>query len=226
MLFTPDEHDRIAAAIADAETRTSGEIFAIVTDDVPRNGAVALGAAATVALIVPIVAVAAGLDPVRLWPFGGDGWHIGDDRFEMLRGISSFVALQDLLFLIVLALAWFTPLNLWLTPKKMRRDRVHAEAMKQFLSKGLHVTAARTGVLLYVSLADHVAEVIADEGIYAKVAPELWGDTIIALVEGIRAGKAADGFIAAIGIAGAVLAEHFPPGAHNPNELPDKLIEL
>jgi putative membrane protein len=226
MLFTPEEHDRIAAAIAEAETRTSGEIFAIVTDEVPKNGAVALGAAATVALIVPAVAVALGLDPLRLWPFGGGDWDIGDDRFEMLRSISTFVALQDLLFLIVLALAWFTPLNLWLTPRRMRRERVHADAMKQFLSKGLHVTAERTGVLLYVSLADHVAEVIADEGIYAKVAPELWGDTIIALIEGIKAGKAADGFVAAIGIAGAVLAEHFPPRAHNPNELPDKLIEL
>ena len=226
MLFNPQEHDRIAASITEAETRTSGEIFAIVTDEVPRNGAVALGAAATVALIVPLVAVAAGLDPLRVLPFGADGWHIGGDRFEMLRGISSFVAIQDLLFLAVLALAWFTPLNLWLTPKRMRRERVHADAMKQFLSKGLHVTAGRTGVLLYVSLADHVAEVVADEGIYAKVAPEVWGDTIIALVEGIKAGKAADGFVAAIGIAGAALAEHFPPHAHNPNELPDKLIEL
>lgn len=226
MLFTPEEHHRIAAAITEAETRTSGEIFAIVTDEVPRNGAVALGAAASVALVIPLVAVAAGLDPLRLLPFGGGDWHIGGDRFEMLRGISTFVALQDLLFLLVLALAWFTPLNLWLTPKKMRRERVHADAMKQFLSKGLHVTAERTGVLLYVSLADHVAEVIADEGIYARVAPEVWGDTIIALVEGIKAGKAAHGFVAAIGIAGAVLAEHFPPRPHNPNELPDKLIEL
>jgi putative membrane protein len=226
MLFTPEEHDRIAAAIAAAETRTSGEIFAIVTDEVPRNGAVALGAAALVALVVPPLAVAAGLDPVSLLPFGGGGWHVGDDRFELLRGISSFAALQDLLFLAVLALAWFTRLNLWLTPKKLRRERVHAEALKQFLSKGLHVTAERTGVLLYVSMADHVAEVIADEGIYARVAPEVWGDTILALIEGIKAGRAADGFVQAIGIAGAVLAEHFPPRAHNPNELPDKLIEL
>jgi putative membrane protein len=68
--------------------------------------------------------------------------------------------------------------------------------------------------------------VVADEGIYTKVAPELWGDTILALVEGIRTGAAADGFVKAIEIAGAVLAEHFPPGEHNPNELPDKLIEL
>lgn len=225
MLFTPDEHDRIAASIAAAETRTSGEIFAIVTDDVPRNGAVALGAAVLAALVLPPLAVAAGLDPQRLLPFG-DGWHVGGDRFELLRGISAFAALQDLLFLIVLALAWFTPLNLWLTPKKLRRERVHAEAMKQFLSKGLHVTAERTGVLLYVSLADHVAEVVADDGIYAKVSPEVWGDTILALIEGIKGGRPADGFVRAIEMAGAVLAEHFPPRPHNPNELPDKLIEL
>lgn len=225
MIFTPDEHARIAAAITAAETRTSGEIFAIVTDEVPRYGTVALATAALVAFVVPMLAVLLGLDPARLLPFG-DGWQQGTPRLDMLRAIEGYAALQTLLFVATLALAWYTRLNLWLCPRKMRRERVHAEAMKQFLSKGLHVTSERTGVLLYVSLADHVAEVIADEGIYARVAPELWGDTILALIGGIKAGRAADGFVEAIGIAGTVLAEHFPPGEHNPNELPDKLIEL
>jgi putative membrane protein len=225
MMFTPDEHARIAAAIAAAETRTSGEIFAIVTDDRPRYAAVALGAATLAAFAVPLIAVLLGLDPAALLPFGG-GWHQGSPRLEMLRGIEAYAAMQALLFVAVLALTWFTPLGLWLTPRTIRRERVHGEAMKQFLSRGLHVTAERTGVLLYVSLADHVAEVVADEGIYAKVSPEVWGDTILALIEGIKSGRAADGFVRAIEIAGAVLAEHFPPRAHNPNELPDKLIEL
>ena len=225
MLFTPDEHDRIAAAITAAESHTSGEIFAIVTDEVPRYGTVAFAAAAMTSFALPLIAVLLGLDPARLLPFA-DGWYQSAPRLELLRAIEGYAALQMLVFALVLALAWYTRLNLWLAPKKLRRERVHGEAMKQFLSKGLHVTAERTGVLLYVSLADHVAEVIADEGIYTKVAPELWGDTILALIDGIKAGKAAEGFVSAIGIAGAVLAEHFPPRAHNPNELPDKLIEL
>lgn len=225
MLFSAQEHERIAAAITAAETQTSGEIFAIVTDDVPRYGTVAYAAAAIAAFALPLIAVLAGLDPARLLPFGSD-WYVGAPQLEMLRAFEGYAALQLLIFAAVLALCWYTRLNLWLTPMKLRRARVHGEAMKQFLSKGLHVTAERTGVLLFVSLADHVAEVVADEGIYAKVAPEVWGDTIIALIDGIKGGKAADGFVAAIGIAGTVLAEHFPPRAHNPNELPDKLIEL
>lgn len=225
MMFTPDEHARIAAAIAAAETQTSGEIFAIVTEDRPRYGAVALGWATLAAFALPLIAVLLGLDPARLVPFDG-GWHQGSPRIEVLRSIEAYAALQALLFVAMLALTWFTPLGLWLTPRTMRRERVHAEAMKQFLSRGLHITAERTGVLLYVSLADHVAEVVADEGIYAKVSPEVWGDTILALIEGIKQGRAAEGFVRAIEIAGAVLAEHFPPRPHNPNELPDKLIEL
>ena len=225
MLFTSAEHERIAQAIAAAETRTSGEIFAIVTDDRPRYGAVALGAATLAAFALPLLAVLLGLDPARLIPFDG-GWATGATRADSLRAIEAYAALQALLFVVTLALTWFTPLGLWLTPRAIRRERVHREAMKQFLSRGLHVTAERTGVLLYVSLADHVAEVVADEGIYAKVVPELWGDTILALIEGIKSGRAADGFVRAIEIAGAVLAEHFPPRPHNPNELPDKLIEL
>lgn len=225
MLFTPDEHDRIAQAIAQAEARTSGEIFAIVTDERPRYGRVALTVAALAAFALPLLAVLLGLDPQRLIPFDG-GWRSGSPRLDTLRAIEAYAALQAAIFLAVLALMRLTPLGLWLTPRGHRRERVHAEALKQFLSKGLHVTADRTGVLLYVSLADHVAEVVADEGIYAKVSPDIWGETIAALVEGLRSGRRADGFVRAIEIAGAVLAEHFPPRPHNPNELPDKLIEL
>ncbi len=224
MMFSAAEHDRISAAIAAAETQTSGEIFAIVTDDVPRYPVVALTFALLAAIALPLAAVWLGLDPANLFP--GGGWHQDAPRIELLRTIEAYAAIESLTFVLALALAWYTPLNLWLAPRKLRRDRVHGEAMKQFLSKGLHVTNERTGVLLYVSLADHVAEVVADEGIYAKVAPELWGDTILALVEGIKSGQAADGFVKAIEIAGGLLAEHFPPGEHNPNELPDKLIEL
>lgn len=225
MLFSADEHERIARAIGAAEAKTSGEIFAIVTDERPRYGAVALGAATLAAFALPLLAVLLGLEPARLIPFDG-GWSTGSSRLDSLRTIEAYAALQAVVFLATLALTWFTPLGLWLTPRKLRRERVHGEAMKQFLSRGLHVTAERTGVLLYVSMADHVAEVVADEGIYAKVAPELWGDTILALIEGLKSGRAADGFVRAIEIAGGVLAEHFPPRPHNPNELPDKLIEL
>jgi putative membrane protein len=225
MLFSQDEHARIAAAITQAETRTSGEIFAIVTDKRPRYGKVALAAAALCAFALPLIAVLLGFDPQTLIPYDG-GWRSGVEQVDLLRTIEAYAALQAAIFLAVLALMRWTPLGLVLAPRGVKRDRVHREALRQFLAKGLHVTAERTGVLLYVSLAEHQAEVIADEGIYAKVAPDIWGEAVAALVDGIKSGRRADGFVRAIELAGEVLAQHFPPRPHNPNELPDKLVEV
>ena len=54
----------------------------------------------------------------------------------------------------------------------------------------------------------------------------VWDDPVAVLIAGIANGRAADGFVAAVERCGAVLAQHFPPGALNRNELPDKLIEI
>jgi putative membrane protein len=67
---------------------------------------------------------------------------------------------------------------------------------------------------------------VADAGINAKVTPQVWDMAIAALIEGIKQGRAGDGFVAAIEQCGAVLAEHFPPGALNRDELPNKLVEI
>jgi putative membrane protein len=47
-----------------------------------------------------------------------------------------------------------------------------------------------------------------------------------ALLVEVRAGRPADGLVAAIERVGGVLAEHFPRSATDRNEIPDKLIEL
>ena len=47
-----------------------------------------------------------------------------------------------------------------------------------------------------------------------------------ALVTAVRDGRAGDGMVAAVTAIGAILAEHFPKTADNPNELPDRVIEL
>jgi len=58
------------------------------------------------------------------------------------------------------------------------------------------------------------------------VTPQVWEAAIDALIAGVKQGRPADGFVAAIGRCGAVLAEHFPPGALNRDELPNKLVEI
>ena len=98
--------------------------------------------------------------------------------------------------------------------------------MRQFLAQGLHLTARRTGVLVFVSVAEHHAEIVADESISAKVMPAVWQAAVDAATAAIAEGRFADGLIAAVERCGAVLGEHFPPGAINRNELPNKVVEL
>jgi putative membrane protein len=111
-------------------------------------------------------------------------------------------------------------------PKQALHRRAHIEATRQFLAQGLHLTERRTGVLLFASIAERYAEIVADAGIHAKVAPQVWDQAVAALIAGMRQGRAGDGFVAAIGQCGAVLAEHFPPGVLNRDELPNKLVEI
>src|SRR5690606_5936627 len=92
------------------------------------------------------------------------------------------------------------------TPRSIRRARVRKAAFEQFLAHGLHVTEARTGVLIFACLADHQVEVIADRGIHERVDETVWADAAAALADGLRRGDPAGGFEAAINLAGEVLA--------------------
>lgn len=222
MLFNDTDRARIAAAIAAAEANTAGEIVVIINTRPHRYAATMLASAVLAAFILPFAAVLLGWTPSLLFP----DWDSLDAATREAHGIEAFAAVQALLFLATLALVGFARLDRILTPRGLRRDRVHHAAMTQFRARGLTATAGRTGVLLYLDEAEHVAEVIADDAVFKLVSADDWGATIAALVAGIKAGRAADGLVDAIGRAGAVLAQHLPPRPDDVNELPDTLIEL
>jgi putative membrane protein len=104
--------------------------------------------------------------------------------------------------------------------------RVRARAIDLFKVGTEAKTLGRTGILLYVSLKEHRADIVADEAIAAKVSPEVWGDAMAALIDHVRAGRPGEGIAEAVRQMGVVLAEHFPKGDDAVNELPDRLIEL
>ena len=222
MLFNDADRARIARAISDAEATTAGEIVVIVNTRPHRYAATMLATAMLAAFVLPFGAVLAGWEPSGLFP----DWDVLDAATRERHAIEGFVAVQALVFVAVLALVRWLRLDRVLTPRSLRRDRVHHAAMVQFRARGLSATQGRTGLLLYVDEPEHVAEVIADEGVFARVAADDWADTIAALIDGIKAGRAADGMVAAITRAGAVLARHLPPQPDDVNELPDTLIEL
>jgi putative membrane protein len=75
-------------------------------------------------------------------------------------------------------------------------------------------------------MAEHRAEIVADESIAARVPAEVWGEAMGDMLRHIRKGRIAEGLSVGIRDVGFVLAEHFPRGADDQNELPDRLIEV
>ncbi|MBW8881670.1 MAG: hypothetical protein JF615_09695 [Asticcacaulis sp.] len=225
------DHARINAAIAKAEATTSGEITCVVKARAMDYGETPLGWAAALAFIVPLVLAGLGALP-HDWLANVLtavlGWNsIGvTGELATWEVVVTFAAVQLAVFAAIYLLVRFTPLTLWLTPATTRRTKVHAKAMEQFYARGLHLTQAQTGVMIYLALEERVVEVIADTGIYGQIDKGFWNDTVAVLLKHAKAGDLTTGFEAAIAACGAALAAHFPATGDNPNELPDVLIEI
>jgi len=204
MSFISDKDaERISAAITAAERKTSGEIVAVVAEQSSRYQHVPFMWAALLALVVP-------------WPLIHFTW----------MKVQWIFLIQLLVFLGLLALAWHPKVRMALVPKSISTANARRRATEQFLAQNLHTTTGRTGVLVFVSVAEQRAEIIADSGIDARVAKGTWQTIVDEFTGEIGAGRHVAGFVNAIERIGAHLAEHFPPGSRDPNELPDHLIVL
>ncbi|MBX7249141.1 MAG: TPM domain-containing protein [Caulobacteraceae bacterium] len=229
-VISPEDHKRINAAIAEAETTTSGEIFCILARESSAYREVPLAWAAAAALVLPAALIPLGFGPAWFdWAPRFGGWtaaHAAAVETTTAVTLLAYAATQAVTFLVAAALVALPPVRRALTPRALKRARTHQAAVEQFLAKGLHLTAGRTGVLIFASLSDRQAEIVADEGIYAKVKPEVWEQAVARLTEGLREGRPGDGFVGAIQLCGSVLAQHFPPGLADRNEIPDALVEI
>ena len=221
--LTSDEYARVSAAVSAAEARTSGEIVTVLAErsDGYSDVAMAWAAAATLAALVAL-SVAPDFY-LGLFERLTGGWMSEWTPREIFE-LAALVAV--LKFGGMLLIQLWKPLKYFLVPGPIRTARVHERAVRAFRIGAERRTHGRTGVLIYLSMREHRAEILADEAIASKVAPEMWGDAMIALLAEVKQGRVADGMIAAIERVGAVLTEHFPAGSENPNELPDRLIEV
>ena len=118
------------------------------------------------------------------------------------------------------------PLRLALTPSATKTRRVRRRSIAIFKAAAERRTVGRTGVLIYLSMAERRAEIVGDEAITKVTTPEAWGEAMAELLTEVKAGRPADGIVAAVERVGEVLKQHFPRSATDTNEIPDKLIEL
>jgi putative membrane protein len=202
-MIAEPEIKRVVDAIRAAEMRTAGEIFCVVTAASSSYRLVPIAWAALAALIVPLLLI------------------------YLTNGPAGTIYLLQLAAFIVVAATLSVPaVRFRIVPKQAMHRRAHIEALRQFLAQGLHLTENRTGVLIFASIAERYAEIVADSGINAKVGSEVWQAAIDVMISAIKDGRPGDGFVAAIERCGAVLAEHFPPGTINRDELQNKLVVM
>ncbi len=85
-------------------------------------------------------------------------------------------------------------------------------------------TAHNNGVLIYLLLAEHAIEIVADRGLNAHVSPAQWAAIVASMRDAFRARRHEEGLNAAIDAVDALLRQHYPlaAGQPNPNELPDE----
>jgi putative membrane protein len=201
--FGDEARTRIAEAVRRAEGLSRGQIVPVVvekSDPYPEarfRGGIALAALATGLVLL----VGAPLSLVEL---------------ALVQGVAGVLGAL---------LASWDPVERILAGDRAMDEAARARALRAFHEHGLHRTAEGTGVLVFASLFEHEAVVLGDHGIHARMGGE-WDRAVAALAGGMKARDPAKGFVDAIAICGAKLAEHFPrdPSAHpTVNELEDTI---
>ena len=215
------DHQIVSDAVAQAELSTSGEIVPVIADrsdgytDVVLLWAIA---AAFTAMSAFALFPEFFLDKID-WLTGG--WNEAHTPGEILAWA---VGLGLVKFLAVWLLLSWDPLRFFFIPGPVRTMRVHDAAVRHFKVGAERRTHGRTGVLLYLSMREHRAEIVADEPIAVKVPAEVWGEAMADMLAEIRKGEIGAGIAAGVHDVGQVLAEHFPRAEDDRNELPDRLI--
>jgi len=202
MEFTREDQAAVSDAIREAEKRTCGQIVCVLAHASSTYAHIPILWASVLAMLTP-------------WPL------IILTQWSVQRIFS----VQLLIFIVSGLLFSWMPLRLLLVPRVVQRTRAHRAALEQFVVRGIARTRNRTGVLIFVSLAERYARIIADEGIAHKVSGLEWQSAIDALTAHMRDGRIAAGFTAAIERCGAVLASRAPSDG-SVNELPDRVYVM
>jgi putative membrane protein len=200
MSISTQDREHIASAIRAAEAKTSGEIVCVLARQSSDATALPILIAALGALALPWLLVATTEMPV--------------DRILLL---------QIVLFIGLVIVLCLPRIRVALIPRIARRTIAHRAAMEQFAIRGIARKKDRCGILIFVSLAERYARIIADEGIATRVPQSEWQRAVDALISHMRDGRIAEGFVTAVNLCGNELATHFPRSEASRDELPDRI---
>ncbi|MEE2602647.1 MAG: TPM domain-containing protein [Pseudomonadota bacterium] len=203
MLLDKNAQDALAQAINAQEKRTDAELVTVLARQADDYRYVTLLWAALLSLLVPVALL---FLPVWLTPFEA-------------------LLLQWGVLLVLAVLFRLKPVQFRVVPRRLQRMRAAGLARQAFLEQGLHRTRGGTGLLIFVSEAEHYVEILADQGIARHVDDSEWQTIVDAFIARVKAGRVAEGFQECVAACGDKLATHVP-ATEQKNELPNHLIVL
>ncbi|SIS90301.1 putative membrane protein [Thalassolituus maritimus] len=202
-LLNKQQLDQLASAVSKVEEKTDAELVTVLAHASDSYHYIPTLYAALIALLTPGV-----LSFSPLWL----GW------FEL-------IIVQALVFS-VLALVFRIPaLRYRLVPAKVKKSRAEMMARRMFLEQGLHHTKGETGILIFVSEAEHYVEILVDRGISEKIDNKVWQNIVNDFTAEVKAGAVLKGFETCIASVAEVVSD-VVPATEEKNELPDRLVVL
>lgn len=202
-MLNNEQLERIAGAIEAVEKQTDAELVTVLAKRADDYLYIPTLWAALLALLAPVI-----IDFTPLWLSGHD-----------------MLLIQWIVFMVFAVLLRFPPIMMRLVPKRVRYWRASNLARRQFLENNLHYTKGETGMLIFVSEAEHYVEIIADRGIDRHVRKEQWQDIVNAFITRVKAGQVEAGFMECIERCGELLRQHVP-ATEEKNELPNHMVVI
>lgn len=200
-------HERIRMAIESAEKQTSAEIVPMIV----------VGSTGTYH-VFPLLFLASLIlveEAHRLLPM---------DAFYPLQPWMIVVGFFIIGTLLAKWLSRKPSVQRLLTDEAEQFRSVEQRALTEFYGLQMNKTLAKTGILLFLSLREHKAVVLADESIASKIPKDAWNEVIKVLVTSAKSENLTEGIVAAIQKCGDLVKKEFPPAPGDKNEIPDKLI--
>jgi putative membrane protein len=216
-LFNEEQRKQVEKAVVEAEAKTSCEVVPVVATASGRYDRaedmiglwLAVFAAITVWLIFPRQSNESG------------SW----DGMPFYVGLLTMVTGVVVAFIVgVLAGSRIGWLRRLFTPRNQMLEEVSARAREIFFDKRVHHTSGATGILIYVSLFEHMAVVLGDQEVLDKLGQTSLDRLCQLLTEGLHQGDSADAICSVIAEAGKQLSGPLPRAEGDVNELQDTLV--
>jgi putative membrane protein len=210
--LSEEEVADISKAVQQAELGTGGDIVPMI---VHRSSAVRH---------VPLVlGLSFALIFLGVEMLGLNGWYFSDFLPFLMGHWSYQVGFLVVLMVIAWGLSHLHPVQRLLTSDADEKEQVWRRAQLEFFLHRLHHTHKKTAVLIFVSVMERRAVILADEGIAKHLPPQTWEEVLKSLTGFMHSGEWAKGFQDAIRRSGELLKQHLPESG-NANEISNNLI--